>query len=77
MKLTSDRVLRVLSRFDAATVGDLAFALHRDNPSGQRSVWRYLQALVDSGLAIREGGFKTIARYSITAAGKAVMASAA
>jgi DNA-binding MarR family transcriptional regulator len=74
VKLTSHHVLRSLSRFDAATVEDLASALHH-NPS--RTVWVHLQKLVASGLVSREGEHGTVARYAITEQGRMAIRRAA
>lgn len=75
-RLTTDRLLRALSRFDAATVGELSHALSRPAPNQQRSVWTMLKKLVAAGLVSREGDRGHVARYSITDAGRAACAVA-
>lgn len=77
MKLTSHQVLRALSRFDVATVEDVATALHRNNPSQQRNVWSRLQVLVADGLASRDGERGHVARYAITEQGRQQLKEAA
>lgn len=71
-KLTSDRILRALARFDVATVDDVASALNR----GKRQTWDRLQGLVAEGFVARDGERGRVARYAITDAGKALIASA-
>lgn len=71
MKLSSDRVLATLARFDVATVEDIAASLGRDNPSQMRAVWVALQKLVASGLASRDGDRGRVAKYATTADGRA------
>lgn len=71
MKLSSQRVLRSLSRWDSATVDDLArqFNVHT------RTVWMHLQKLVEQGLATKSDD--RIARYAITEAGRQALTAAA
>ena len=75
--MTRTRVLRALSRFDVATVGDLSHALGMPNPSQQKAVWRALQLLVTAGHATRDGERGHVARYSVTEAGKQAAKEAA
>ena len=75
--MTRTRVLRALSRFDVATVGDLSHALGMPNPSQQKAVWRALQLLVTAGHATRDGERGHVARYSVTEAGRLAAKEAA
>ena len=77
MKLTANRVLLALARFDVATVSDVAYAVSRPLPNQQRTVWTHLQALVASGLATRDGERGHVARYSVTEAGRLAAKEAA
>lgn len=69
MNLTPHQVLRALSRFDSATVEDVATAVHRSEKSQQHQVWVKLRKLVADGLAVRDDG--KIAKYAVTEAGRA------
>lgn len=76
MRLTSDRVLRALSRFDCATVGELAEVIgHREGK--RRAVWSRLQGLVAEGFASRDGDRGTFAKYAVTEAGRMKLQEAA
>lgn len=75
-RLSSDRVLAALSRFDVASTADVATALGRNNESQQRNVWAALQKLVAAGYATRDGAAGHVARYRITDAGRARIAQA-
>lgn len=77
MILKRDRVIAALSRFDAATVEDVATALHRNNPHQQRNVWALIQKLVGEGLASRDGGRGRVATYALTDEGRALLKKAA
>jgi hypothetical protein len=75
-KLTADRVLRALARFESASCADVGAALGRRTPNEQRRVWQYLQSLTVEGFAMREGERGSL-RYSISEAGRAELARAA
>lgn len=74
MRLTADRVLRALSRFDSAKIAEVAEALGH---SAHRTVWWHLQNLVAEGFASRDGERKQFARYAVTDAGRALIAETA
>lgn len=76
MRLTSDRVLRALARFDVATVAELAESIGR-REGNRRSVWHHLQGLVAEGFASRDGERGMFARYAVTEAGRAKLELAA
>ena len=77
MKLTSDRVLRALARFDVASVADVGAFFGRRTPNELRRVWQQLQNLTAEGFAMRDGDRGQQARYSISEAGRAEIARAA
>lgn len=58
--MTRARVLQALSRFDEATVEDLAEAL-----GDKQRIWAHLKRAVEDGLVERDGGFNAKARYRI------------
>jgi predicted ArsR family transcriptional regulator len=70
MKVTRERVLRALSRFDVATVAELVEALGVSGSTGKHAVWSRLQQAAANGNVQREGDKGHVARYRITAAGK-------
>lgn len=72
MKVTSERVLRALGRFDVATVEDVASSSTRE----KRNAWAHLQRLVAAGLVQREGKRGEVARYRLTVAGRAAISRA-
>jgi DNA-binding IclR family transcriptional regulator len=72
MRLTIDRVLRALSRYDAATVPEIT---EHVGASVQRTVWAHLQTLTERGLATKDN--ERISRYSITSAGRLALKQAA
>lgn len=73
--LTADRVLRALSRFDAARVSELAECFGGQSRRG--AVFMRLTELVDRGLVERMGEGKRNVRYRVTAAGRAAIKVAA
>jgi predicted ArsR family transcriptional regulator len=58
--MTRARVLQALSRFDVATVDDLAEAL-----GNKHRIWAHLNRAVADGLVEKDGGFKQKARYRL------------
>lgn len=66
------RLLRSLSRFDAATVEDIAGTVS----IVKRTVWMHMQALVKEGLATREGSMGHAVTYRITDKGREMAAEA-
>jgi hypothetical protein len=66
MTITRERVLRALSRFDAATVIEVVDALGAHG--SKHSVWSQLQKAVANGNAQRTDD--RVAKYSLTPAGK-------
>lgn len=69
MNVTRDRVLRALSRFDAASVGELAECFGGESAHG--GVRKQMQRLIASGQAERLGDSKRNAKYRITELGRA------
>jgi hypothetical protein len=73
LKIDRQRLLRVLARFDVATVEDVAGSFG-GGLTAKRRTWAALNAAVVDGQATREGNRGQVARYQITDAGRAELA---
>lgn len=72
MRLSQDRVLRALSRFDSATVEEVATGL---GGTHLRTTWHHLQRLVAQGMATKSA--ERIAKYTVTETGRLSLTKAA
>lgn len=73
LSVMARRALAALSRFDNASVEDVANALGRNSRIQQRHVWSVLQRIVTEKLAVRTDVAGSRAFYTITEAGRAAL----